>query len=63
MSPSGGETTVVDQPMIWSPEKSAASSSKAKQRWFDVWPGVCTAASVHPGPDTLSPSAMTRSGA
>ena len=29
MSPSGGVITVVDQPMMWSPEKQAFSSFSA----------------------------------
>ena len=39
MSPSGGETTVVDQPMTWSPVNRAPVPSSAKQRWLEVWPG------------------------
>ena len=35
--------TVVDQPITWSPEKSACSSASAKHRWLEVWPGVWTA--------------------
>ena len=42
MSPSGGEMMLVDQPMMWSPVKSAFSSRSWKHMWFDVWPGVYT---------------------
>ena len=50
MSPSGGDTTVVLQPITWSPVNSTPSSSNAKQMWFDVCPGVCTPRRVQPGP-------------
>ena len=56
-------TIVVDQAMTWSPENSVLSSGRAKARWLAVWPGVASASSVQPGPETASPSAMTRSGA
>ncbi len=62
MLPSGGAMTLVDQPMTWSPENSTRSSSSAKQRWFEVWPGVWTAVRCQPGPATVSPSRCTRSG-
>src|SRR6185312_11459669 len=62
MSPSGGAMTLVDQPITWSPENSVCSSGSAKHRWFEVWPGVCTAARRQPGPSTASPSRMTMSG-
>ena len=52
MSPSGGTTTVVDHPITWSPVKRAFSSSRAKQRWLEVWPGVVMARRVQPGPVT-----------
>ena len=53
MSPSGGVTTVVLQPITWSPVNSARSSARAKHRWFEVCPGVWTASKVHPGPLTI----------
>ena len=63
MSPSGGDTTVVLQPITWSPVKSARSSASAQHVWFDVWPGVYTAAIVSPGVSgTLSPSASATDG-
>ena len=43
MSPSGGAMTTVEPSITWSPENSSRSSSSRKQRWFDAWPGVCTA--------------------
>src|SRR5436309_1083033 len=42
MSPVGGPTTVVDQPMTWSAEKRTPSA-RAKHRWSGAWPGVCSA--------------------
>ena len=39
------ETTVVLQPMMWSPVNNAFSSSRYTHKWFDVCPGVCTAVS------------------
>ena len=63
MSPSGGDTTVVLQPITWSPGNSTPCSGKAKHMWFDVWPGVCTPLIVQPGPlATTSPSATRTSG-
>ena len=63
MSPSGGETTVVLHPITWSPGNSTASSSRAKHVWLEVWPGVCTARIVQPGPRAaMSPSATRTSG-
>jgi hypothetical protein len=63
MSPSGGETTVVLQPITWSPGNSTRSSAKAKHVWFDVCPGVCTALIVQPGPlAATSPSTTRTSG-
>ncbi len=44
MSPSGGETMVVDHDMTWSPVNTVPSSS-AKARWSEAWPGVCSAVS------------------
>ena len=63
MSPSGGDTTVVLQPITWSPGNSTPSSANAQHMWFEVWPGVCTPVIVHPGPDAArSPSATRWSG-
>ena len=38
------------------------SSASAKQRWFEVWPGVSTAPMRQPGPSTMSPSRSVTSG-
>src|SRR5579875_3247824 len=54
--------TLVDQPMTWSPLNRMPCSGQAKHRWFEVWPGVCTASSSHPGPLTRSPSRSAMSG-
>ena len=62
MSPSGGETMVVDHPMTWSPENKAPVSIRANARWLEVCPGVATASSVHPVPAIRSSSPNTRSG-
>jgi hypothetical protein len=43
MSPSGGDITLVDHPMTWSPLNRMPLSGSAKQRWFEVWPGVAVA--------------------
>ena len=56
MSPSGGETMLVDQPITWSPQSRVSSSRSAKQRWFEQWPGVCSTSTDQPLPVTISPS-------
>ena len=57
MSPSGGAMTTVDPCMTWSPEKSICSSSTSSQhRWFEAWPGVCTARRVKPSARSSKPS-------
>ena len=55
MSPSGGVITVVDQPMMWSPENRAFSSFRPKQMWLEVWPGVARASMVQPWPSMICP--------
>ena len=56
MSPSGGAMTLVDQPITWSPLNRMPASGSAKHRWFEVWPGVCTASNRHLPPAISSPS-------
>ena len=56
MSPSGGDTTVVLQPITWSPGNSTPCSAKAKHMWFDVWPGVCTPRDRPPRPAGHDPA-------
>ena len=61
-SPSGGEISVVAQPMTRSPGNSAPPSAQASSSELPVCPGVASAVSVQPGPATLAPSPIRRSG-
>ena len=60
MSPSGGAMTTVEPSMMWSPENSSRSSSSRKHRWFDAWPGVCTAVRRNSVASMRSPSTDAR---
>ena len=50
MLPSGGATTLVFQPITWSPENRISVPSSAKHRWSGACPGVCTAVKAQPSP-------------
>ena len=45
-SPSGGRITTVEPCITWSPVSSSSCSSTSQHRWFEAWPGVCSARSV-----------------